>query len=192
MARTPSFNMMIVYDSLPAALRVKEMADRLAEDLRPNCALKCEFWKFSLLNHAGFRAGAEADALRADMIIVAANGHAEFAAEVKTWFETLLRAKGPGHCALVALLDEELTVPGQSPPLCASLQEICAAASQDFFCQAGGWRPAELQYVVESIHREPASAGDARFESAFLPEPAFREDNLQRGETSYREWGIND
>src|SRR6266536_6034749 len=81
MANTPAFNIVIVYETLAAAIRVKEMSDRLATDLRPACKLNCEFWRFDLLTHPSFRAKAATEASQADMIIVAARGASELMAD---------------------------------------------------------------------------------------------------------------
>ena len=85
-----------------------------------------------------------------------------------------------GTAALVALLDEGRTVPGEPPAVCGYLQQIAALGGMDFFCQAGGWRPAELQYVVEAVHRESET-----------PVTALLEQTMHRDST-YRGWGINE
>jgi hypothetical protein len=180
MAKIPAFKILIAYETFDGALRVKEMLDRLAADLQPACKLQCEFWKFDLLSQPSFRAKAEADASGADMIIIAARGDADLVDGVKSWFESWLPRKQPGQAALVAILEDQVPVPGEIPRPCAYLQSAAARGSMDFFCQAGGWRPAELQYVVESVHREPETS------LAFmLREPAPRDESL-------RDWGIND
>ena len=179
MTKTPAFNIVIVYETLAAAIRVKEMSDRLATDLRPACKLNCEFWRFDLLVHPSFCTKAATEASQADMIIIAARGDSELMA-VKQWFETWLPQKRTAHSALVALLDEEKTVPGEPPALCNYLQQIAALGNMDFFCQAGGWRPAELQYVVETVHREPG-----------IPVTALLDKTSHR-DSSYRGWGINE
>src|SRR6266513_2731907 len=102
---------------LASAISLKEMSDRLATDLRPACKLNCEFWRFDLLVHPSFRTKAATEASQADMIIIAARGDSELMA-VKEWFENWLPQKRTAHSALVALLDEEKTVPGEPPALC--------------------------------------------------------------------------
>src|SRR5207247_3716562 len=93
MAKIPAFNIVIAYETLAAAIRVKEMSDRLATDLRPACKLNCEFWRFDLLSHPSFSAKAATDASQADMIIIAARGDADLMREVKSWFEAWLPQK---------------------------------------------------------------------------------------------------
>src|ERR1043166_1345464 len=178
MPKTPAFNIVIAYETLAAAIRVKVMADRLACDLRPACKLNCEFWRFDLLGHPSFSAKAISDACQADMVIIAARGDADLVGDVKSWFESWLPQRRPGHSALVALLDEDRTVPGSPPALCGHLQQLAALGGMDFFCQAGGWRPAELQYVVETVHRDPQTPVAALLE------------NRERRDTAYRGWGI--
>jgi hypothetical protein len=178
--KSPAFNIVVVYETLAAALRVKEMSDRLASDLLPACKLNCEFWRFDLLSHPSFSARAVTDASQADMVIVAARGDSDLIPEVKDWFSTWVPRRRPGHSALVALLEEDRTVPGQPPALCGYLQEVAALCGMDFFCQAGGWRPAELQYVVETVHRNP----DTPF-AALLG-------RTTNDKAAFRDWGINE
>jgi hypothetical protein len=78
------------------------------------------------------------------------------------------------------LLDEDRTVPGNPPALCGHLQQLATLGGMDFFCQAGGWRPAELQYVVETVNRNSET-----------PMAAMLDEGVRRGTTS-RGWGIND
>jgi hypothetical protein len=156
------------------------MADRLASDLRPACKLNCEYWRFDLLGHPSFGAKAIQDACQADMVIIAARGDKELIGDVKSWFESWLPQRRVGHSALVALLDEDRTAPGNPPPLCECLQQLAALSGMDFFCQAGGWRPAELQYVVETVHHDPQT-----------PIAGLLEKNASRDST-YRGWGINE
>jgi len=97
MAKTAAFNILTVYETLDAALRVKEMSDRLAADLQPSCKLHCDFWKIDVLTHPSFRGKALAEASAADMIIIAANGDDALLETVKAWFEGWLRNKRPGR-----------------------------------------------------------------------------------------------
>src|SRR5258706_12231745 len=149
MAKTAAFNILTVYETLDAALRVKEMSDRLAADLQPSCKLHCDFWKFDVLTHPSFRGKALAEASAADMIIIAANGDDALLETVKAWFEGWLRKKRPGRAALVALLDGKKTDADERPRLCAYLQEVATRGRMDFFCHSGSWRPAELEYVFQ-------------------------------------------
>jgi hypothetical protein len=180
MARTPTFNILITYESLARALRVKEMLDRLSADLESTCQVKCEFWNFDLLEHTSFRAQAAVEASGADMVIVAARGDSDLKEPVKTWFEGWLSQKQSGQGALVALLDDGFWRSGEVPRPCAFLQAAAARSNMDFFCQSGGWQPAELQYVVESVHR-----GTEASPALLLKEPAERNE-------AFFGWGIND
>jgi hypothetical protein len=180
MARTPTFNILTAYESLERALRVKELLDRLASDLRSTCKINCEFWNFELLEHPPFRAQAAAEASEANMVIIAARGDTDLEDGVKSWLEAWLPRRQSEHTALVALLDEEGRRSGEPPRPCAYLQKIAERSNMDFFCQAGGWQPDQLQYVVESVHRET----EVPFRVT-IPEASSRNE-------AFYGWGIND
>jgi len=179
MARTPTFNILTAYESLERALRVKELLDRLASDLRSTCKINSEFWNFELLEHPAFRAQAAAEASEANMVIIAAKGDTDLTDAVKSWLEAWLPQRQAGHTALVALLDAEGRRSAEPPRPCAYLQKIAARSSMDFFCQSGGWQPDQLQFVVENVHREASGPF-----AVTLPETSRSED--------FYGWGIND
>src|SRR2546423_871323 len=137
MFQRSNFKIVVAYDNLETAIRVKALVDRVAVEIRPACELKCEYWRFDLLCHVEFASAAAADALAADMIIVAPRDNAELGCEVKAWIENWIPLKMGSHSALVALL--EPNGDGRTkdlPPVCGYLRKVANRAGMDFLSHA--------------------------------------------------------
>jgi len=103
MAKTAAFNILTVYETLDAALRVRKCPTASRPTCNPPANCIATFGNLTCLPPS-FRGKALAEASAADMIIIAANGDDALLETVKAWFEGWLR-KTPGRAALVALLD---------------------------------------------------------------------------------------
>jgi len=172
---SPSFKVVIAYETVAAALHAKEMSERLAAELKSECGV----WKMDLLAHPPLGRQAASAAAAADMIIIAARSAGELPLHVKDWIESWLPQKASGPSVLVALVGEEHEAWPEPPPLCAYLAQIAERASMDFFCNMGHWRLGDFQVTKENVPRG-VEGQLAELQKAFQP------DSASRG------WGIND
>ena len=125
-----NFLIVILYDKIGAALRAKEMAERVAAEWES----ECDVWPFELLVGQRERDQAALRASKANMIIITAGGLDALPDGLKDWIETWLPHKTSGPSALVVLLDEKEPASAQSWRPLADLQRIARRGNMDFFC----------------------------------------------------------
>ena len=172
MQKVKTFKIFIVYDHSTAAIRAKQMAERLAGQLDSECDV-CPFEWLALervRGHAAFKASLS------NMVIVTIPVQEELPDCVKDWIECWLQKKNSGPTALVALLDEDEMAADKPSRSCAYLQRIAERGNMDFFCNL------ELQKQPEDVetgHYQPDSILEMQPEA--LPEYA-----------TVRGWGINE
>jgi hypothetical protein len=147
----------IVYENFAAGIRAKEVSERLANQLKEECEINSGLWKFEVLAHPQLREQAASEAAQADMIIVSARAAEELPAHVRRWIESWLPQKRSHHSALVALLDEDEETVGESRSLGSYLRDVAELGSMDFFYHAGGRRPRNLEYGLETLQHQPES-----------------------------------
>lgn len=132
----PSFKFILVYEDRSAGLRAKEMSDRLATMLEPECHVSTEAWNFALLNDPQLREVAAEDARHAHMVIISAHKITALPPHVKTWLEDWLPAREGGKGALVFLLgDKDQNEQfGEYALACDDLKNLTNTGEMDFFC----------------------------------------------------------
>src|SRR5882672_8643135 len=82
------FKIVIVHENLAAALRAKELADRLAAAFSFEIATEIDYWKFDWLAWSPFREQAADAATRADLVICSAVNNDMPALTLQTWIES--------------------------------------------------------------------------------------------------------
>ncbi|HEY1172185.1 MAG TPA: hypothetical protein VGH19_12500 [Verrucomicrobiae bacterium] len=132
----PSFKFILVYEDRPAGLRAKEMSDRLATMLEPECHVTTEAWNFALLSDSLLRDVAAEDARQAHMVIISAHKITALPTHVKSWLEEWLPAREGGKGALVFLLgdkDQNEHI-SEYALACDDLKNLTNVNAMDFFC----------------------------------------------------------
>jgi hypothetical protein len=167
-----TFKVVIAYETAAAAVHAKEISERLAAELR----LECATWKMDLLAHPPLCERAATAAAQADMIIFATCAREGLPSHVKDWIENWLPRKKRGPAALVALFEGDRETLREPGPLSAYLSKIAQRGGMDFFCNAGSVPSQDFQNAEES---RPYSA-------EFELEETLNRDSVRRG------WGIND
>jgi hypothetical protein len=127
--------MVILYDSLPAGQRAKELCDRLATQLKTECDLRFHCWNFSVLSDAVAARVVSLQAMSAPCLIVAFNAKDDLARPVAEFLRQSARALRAAGTALVAQLHG---IPGgkEEPlPALRCLQGIAATAGIPFFSE---------------------------------------------------------
>jgi len=172
------FKIVVVYENLQAALRAREMCERLALELRHEGGIQCALWKFDLLGHPSLMAQATAEAVAAGMVIVAAHSTG-LPAQLKNWIEHWPVPTRQNRAALVVLLDDQAADACGTAPLTTYLSDVARIRGTDFFCKAGGWWGRELKPINDffSCRRNPPGA------------PAHAARSLEEG---WPDWNAND
>lgn len=148
------FKIVVAYENLSAALRARQMCERLAVDLRHEGGIHCALWKFDLLGEPALIGQATEEAAAAGMVIFSANSTA-LPARVRNWVEGWPAATHQNRAALVVLLDDAEEKAGHSAPITTYVREIARARHADFFCKAGGWWNRDLEPIGDFFNRRP-------------------------------------
>lgn len=196
-----TLNVLIAYDDLAAAQRAMRLFARVGrgqtDDLHTDDLLcQPQLWRFDLLADPDWRKCAASDALRADLIVVAASSPLALPRPVQSWLARCLARKQGAHAAVVALLRTDAHTRSPDSPGLQFLQSAATEAGLDFFvalrdsdasAQNATLEPAEAE-VTRSI------PNDERFFSPpTIPElrPAALPQPWSLG-VPCRGWGINE
>ncbi len=174
---SPLFHVLVVYEDFAAGRQANETCSFLLSQLGDEFELRRGMWKFEILGNPELARIAAAEALEADVIIVAVHESSLLPVEVTGWIEHWLPLRDERTTALIALIDGCVDPMGVVPPVYAYLQKVAAAANMDFFPHIVGFKDERL---APSGIRFPA--GDT---SAHL-------DELIRRPVPERHWGINE
>ena len=126
------------------------MAAWLAAELKGECKVSTDVWKFNFLALPQFWKWAARDAAAADLIIISCRGDVPLPAHMKSWITEWLPEKTSDQAALLALLDQDGNAPACGQPLYAYLRRAAAEGRMDFFCKAGDWKRQRFEYTVET------------------------------------------
>src|SRR5882672_10129603 len=150
---TSTSDVLIVYDSVRSGKRVKELCDRLEQQLAPNCKLSLSVWSLSALELLPSLARAAAsEAEQAALLIVAVNGDRTLPQPVKSCLHRCARAIHAAAGALVAQLHGILKMNEELCPAYACLRQIAHHAGVRFFSEVVKLPEGELDYPLETIH----------------------------------------
>ena len=130
-----SRDLVILYDTLHAGKRAKEMCDRVAAQLESDCLLRFHCWNFTLLSDPVSARVVATQVMSAPCLIVACNGNDELAQPVKAFLKRSARVLRTAGSALVAQLHG---IPGgkkEQLPAHRCLNEIAATAGIPFFSE---------------------------------------------------------
>jgi hypothetical protein len=150
-------NVVVAYEDFYAGSRAKAVFDRIAGHLRSANFLKCEMWKFNVLEVPGLSRLAASEAARAHLIVVAAHEGRELLDAVQDWIRGRLVEKGEMPRALVAILNHDETVAGNRTPVATCLRKMAETAKVDFFCHASKW-PEVLNIGEDESSRDGAGS----------------------------------
>jgi hypothetical protein len=126
------FQVLAVYEDFAAGCRANDTCSFLMTQLGDEFELRSGMWKFEILREPDFADAAAADALQADVIIVAVCGTSSLPLEVTGWIERWLPLRGERIGALIALLDGTTNPADPPPPAFSYLRKIAAAGKMEF------------------------------------------------------------
>jgi hypothetical protein len=129
------FRVVMAYDDFTSGKRAMDACHFLGFQLGGGVELRSSMWKFDILRNARLNEIAVADAIEADVIIVANAPDAGLPEEVARWVEAWVPRKRGQTAALVALLDFTGKDPRESAQAYALLKGAAASASIDFLPQ---------------------------------------------------------
>lgn len=96
-------NVLIVYEDAAASRRALDVISRLAARTGHQVEFKTDFWRFDMLEDAGWRDTATRDVLAADMIILSTHETGELPPMIDRWLQEGLAQRGEKRTALLAL-----------------------------------------------------------------------------------------
>jgi hypothetical protein len=153
----PTCNLFVVYEDHLRGERAMDLCHQMRGHVSGEVTLKCELWRFDVLDVPLIRTQTATDAAKADVIIFSARATFGVTPSFKDWMEgwLLLKSKREGS-ALVALLDREdgeSSTPG-------TLHEYLRASAHrfglDFFSTRYGAHP-ENGPLAPAIFRQQVS-----------------------------------
>ena len=146
---TSGSDVLIVYDSIRAGKRAKELCDRLGQ----HCELSLSVWSLSALEFFSPLARvAASEAEHAALLVVAVNGDRTLPRPVKSCLRRCARAIHGADGALVAQLHGILKMNEELCPAYGCLREIAHHAGVRFFSEVVELPEDELDCSLEAIH----------------------------------------
>lgn len=126
-----NFNIVVLYDDLPAGKRAHEACTFLL-DPSSDDGINYEMWNFGVLRIPEVKAQATRNAAEADLVVVATSQAKSFEPHVREWFNQWIETKSPERSgALLALCDSDSHISQKT-----FLQEIAERADFQFFTKA--------------------------------------------------------
>lgn len=165
-----------MYEDFAAGRRANETCSFLLSQLGDEFELRCGMWKFEILRNAKLAEMAAAEALEADVIIVAAHESSLLPIELTSWIDHWLPLRHERTTALIALIDGNLNPMRVTPPAYSYLEEVAAKAKMDFLPQVIASSGVSVPSQSTGLPPEARSAG--------------LEELMPR--TPERHWGINE
>ncbi|GEM_PF-1864571 len=129
----PFFNVVAAYENPGAGKRAMEVCHFLASKLGAEVELRSCHWQFDFFCNASFQRELVAEAVQADVIIVALQQGMGLAEGVKQWVEAWIPGKRGQTAALVALVRRKNGPAVQSTHLFNYLENAASRAGMDFF-----------------------------------------------------------
>ena len=126
-------NVLIAYDDAPAGQRAMNILDNVDHRLDEPMNWYPLLWRFDLLEDPEWRVLATADALRADLLIIAASSQSDLPASVQDWIKDCLTQKHGTAAAVVALLGSAENLDEPDSPRIQFIKSAAARAGLDFF-----------------------------------------------------------
>jgi hypothetical protein len=133
-------------------------------------------WKFEMLRNPELAEAAAAEALGANVVIVAAHESSPLPVEFTRWIDSWLPLRGKETAALIALIDGSVRPTASLPSVYGYLQEVAGAAGMDF-----------LPNVT--------TLAEERLSSSYILQSEINNaqlDELTNGPAPERHWGINE
>ena len=162
--RETVFRVLIAYADFALGEQAGSVGEFLRRQLEDRCGFEVRFLKFKLLRNPKLNSSAVADAVGAEVIIIAVRQNEELPREVRDWIDAWIPQKCGQAATLVALLE----VAGNPGSFSAALVQLQRAASR-----------AGLGFVVQLI---PPAESD----TAFVTWQETASATVHEG------WGIND
>ena len=132
----PAFNVLIAYEDFETGKHAKRTYDFLQENLRYECTLTNQMWKFDVLSIPKLREIAVKDAAMADIIIISSHGE-EFPEHVRKWIESFLMESS--HALALVALCEKAEGSSASPGARGYLADVARRGGMEFFAQPDEW-----------------------------------------------------
>ena len=154
---TGTSEVIIVYDSVRAGKRAKELCDCLGQRLAPGYELNPSVWSLSALELPLVARVAAREAERAALLIVAVNGDKNLPQAVKNCLHRGARGIHTAGGALVAQLHGILKVNEELCQACGCLRQIARHAGVGFFSEVVELPEDELDRSREAIHERAQS-----------------------------------
>ena len=149
---TSTSEFLIIYDSVRAGKRAKELCDRLGQRLAPDCELNFSAWSLSALGLPSVARAAAREAERAALLIVAVNGDKNLPHAVKNCLHQCACGIHTAGGALVAQLHGILKMNEELCQARGCLRDIAHHAGVNFFSEVVELPEDELDYSLEAIH----------------------------------------
>ena len=149
-----SFNITIAYDKAQSGRRAMGLLDGIVAQCGGRFAIRHEVWRFDVLELPEIHKMASASVVKADLIVLAADGEHDLPPWVKGWLKTWSEASNPGYGALAAMLrGRPESIRGRSPARCF-LETLAHATGKQFFAREAG-APSRMEGLSVDKTREP-------------------------------------
>ena len=154
--RERALNVVIAFDDLRAGRKAKELCDRLALRLSPDCALHIGLWSLSVLQIPQVLQAAAKQAARAALVVIAVDGQTDLTLSAKTWVTMFSTGRTSADGALAVLFHGASRLRENLAPSCAFLRRAARTAGRTFFSQVIETDD-DLTYSFELMHQRAST-----------------------------------
>jgi hypothetical protein len=123
----------IAYDQKRAGGRAAQLFSLIGQEQKGQLRIAIQLWRFDLLADPDWRNFAAAEALQADILVIAMCKPTSLSAAVEQWFTMWLDAKRGFHAAVIALVEGESEADSSDLPELHFLESATKEAGLDFF-----------------------------------------------------------
>jgi hypothetical protein len=123
----------IAYDEKSAGQRAARLLSSISQEQAGQLRIAVQPWRFDLLADTDWQRFAAAEALQADILVIAMSNPGNLSAAVEEWFTTWLNCKRGFHAAVIALVETESEADSSHSPELQFLESATKQAGLDFF-----------------------------------------------------------
>jgi hypothetical protein len=131
--RVQDVRVVVACADFAAGRRAEVVLERVNQHFAGQGRLICSLWSFDFLAESVFRQQAAAEALGADIVVIAAHGEADFSEVIKDWVSLWVSQKEDRPKTLVCAFDWSRGATPGLKRIASQLKQVAQLGNMDFF-----------------------------------------------------------